>query len=100
MALQGERLAVLVWTSIGAGSGLTAPGAPVTLAWLSRGDAGGVGSRWWSERLGMVFDHEAEVEDMGMSFQAVVSAITAEQWRSGAPAGDQIDVRRPGPFGR
>jgi RimJ/RimL family protein N-acetyltransferase len=42
-------------------------------------------------RLGMVFDHEAEIEDMGMVFQAVVYAITAEQWRSGAGA------RRHGP---
>jgi len=33
-------------------------------------------------RLGMVFDHEAEVEDNGVTFQAVVYAITAEQWRS------------------
>ena len=33
-------------------------------------------------RLGMTFDHEAEVEDMGMVFQVVVYAITAEQWRS------------------
>jgi RimJ/RimL family protein N-acetyltransferase len=37
-------------------------------------------------RLGMVFDHEADVEDMGMVFQVVVYAITAEQWRSGAAA--------------
>ena len=37
-------------------------------------------------RPGMVFDHRAEVEDMGMAFQAVVSAITGEQWRSGAAA--------------
>jgi hypothetical protein len=37
-------------------------------------------------RLGMVFDHEAEIEDMGTVFQAVVYAITAEQWRSGAAA--------------
>ena len=35
-------------------------------------------------RLGMVFDHEAEIEDMGTVFQVVVYAITAEQWRSGA----------------
>ena len=35
-------------------------------------------------RLGMVFDHEAEIEDMGMVFQAVVYAMTSEQWRSGA----------------
>ena len=35
-------------------------------------------------RLGMVFDHEAEIEDMGTVFQAVVYAITSEHWRSGA----------------
>jgi hypothetical protein len=29
-------------------------------------------------------DHEAEIEDMGMVFQAVVYVITGEQWRSGA----------------
>jgi hypothetical protein len=33
-------------------------------------------------RLGMVSDHEAEIEDMGMVFQAVAYAITDEQWRS------------------
>jgi len=37
-------------------------------------------------RLGMVFDHQAEIEDMGMIFQAVIYAITAEQWRSRAAA--------------
>ena len=31
-------------------------------------------------RLRMMFDHEAEIEDMGMVFQAVVYAITREQW--------------------
>jgi RimJ/RimL family protein N-acetyltransferase len=35
-------------------------------------------------RLGMTFDHEAEIEDMGMVFQAVVYVITGEQWRGGA----------------
>jgi RimJ/RimL family protein N-acetyltransferase len=35
-------------------------------------------------RLGMVFDHEAEVEDEGEVFQAVVYSITAERWRSRA----------------
>ena len=34
-------------------------------------------------RLGMVFDHEAEIEDMGVVFQAVVYAITVS---SGAAA--------------
>jgi RimJ/RimL family protein N-acetyltransferase len=33
-------------------------------------------------RLGMAFDHEAEVEDNGQVFQAVVYSITADQWRS------------------
>ena len=33
-------------------------------------------------RLGMVFDHEAEVEDEGKVFQAVVYSITAVRWRS------------------
>ena len=32
-------------------------------------------------RLGMTFDHEAEVEDDGERFQAVIYAITAAQWR-------------------
>jgi len=33
-------------------------------------------------RLGMAFDHEAEIEDMGMVFQVVVYAITSQQWLS------------------
>jgi RimJ/RimL family protein N-acetyltransferase len=33
-------------------------------------------------RLGMQFDREAEVEDSGVVFQAVIHAITAEQWAS------------------
>jgi hypothetical protein len=32
-------------------------------------------------RLGMVFDHEAQVEDEGQTFEAVVYSITAERWR-------------------
>jgi RimJ/RimL family protein N-acetyltransferase len=32
-------------------------------------------------RLGMVFDHEAQVEDEGQMFEAVVYSITADQWR-------------------
>jgi RimJ/RimL family protein N-acetyltransferase len=35
-------------------------------------------------RLGMVFDHQAEVEEDGVVFQAVVYAITDGQWRSRA----------------
>jgi RimJ/RimL family protein N-acetyltransferase len=34
-------------------------------------------------RLGMVFDHEAEIEDEGVTFHAVVYSITAERWRAG-----------------
>jgi RimJ/RimL family protein N-acetyltransferase len=37
-------------------------------------------------RLGMVFDHEAEIVDMGQVFQAVVYVITREQWQGGAAA--------------
>jgi RimJ/RimL family protein N-acetyltransferase len=33
------------------------------------------------ERLGMMFDHEAQVEDEGEVFDAVIYAVTAEQWR-------------------
>ena len=36
-------------------------------------------------RLGMTFDHEAEVEDDGVLFEAVIHSITAEQWREGRP---------------
>ena len=32
-------------------------------------------------RLGMAFDHEAQVEDEGVLFDAVVYAITASEWR-------------------
>ena len=39
-------------------------------------------------RLGMVFDHEAEVEDNGVTFQAVIYAITAAQWHGRAPRSD------------
>jgi RimJ/RimL family protein N-acetyltransferase len=35
-------------------------------------------------RLGMVFDHQAEVEEDGVVLQAVVYAITAARWRSRA----------------
>lgn len=43
------------------------------------------------KRLGMSFDHEAELDDEGVSFPAVVHSITAERWRSaqsddGAPS--------------
>jgi hypothetical protein len=38
-------------------------------------------------RLGMVFDREAEVEDNGVTFQAVVYAITADQWRTRSGGG-------------
>jgi hypothetical protein len=29
----------------------------------------------------MVFDHEAEIEDEGVVFQAVVYSITRDRWR-------------------
>jgi RimJ/RimL family protein N-acetyltransferase len=32
-------------------------------------------------RLGMIFDHEADIEDEGSVFHAVVYSITAERWR-------------------
>ncbi len=32
-------------------------------------------------RLGMVFDHEADVEDDGVVFHALVFSITGDQWR-------------------
>ena len=35
-------------------------------------------------RLGMVFDHQAEVVDDGQTFQAVVYSVTADQWHSRA----------------
>ena len=35
-------------------------------------------------RLGMEFDREAEIEDMGQVFQAVVYSITADRWRARA----------------
>ena len=35
-------------------------------------------------RLGMVFDHEAEVEDDGAVFDAVIYSITGDQWREHA----------------
>jgi RimJ/RimL family protein N-acetyltransferase len=33
-------------------------------------------------RLGMVFDHHAELEYEGSTFLAVVHALTADQWRT------------------
>ena len=32
-------------------------------------------------RLGMMFDHEAKVEDEGEVFDAVIYSTTAERWR-------------------
>ncbi|MEX0754883.1 MAG: hypothetical protein WD739_10765 [Actinomycetota bacterium] len=39
-------------------------------------------------RLGMTFDHEAEVEDDGIVFQAVVYSITDDRWRRRHPIED------------
>jgi RimJ/RimL family protein N-acetyltransferase len=38
-------------------------------------------------RLGMGFEREAEIEDSGVVFDAVIHAITAEQWRRSAERG-------------
>jgi RimJ/RimL family protein N-acetyltransferase len=35
--------------------------------------------------LGMTFDHEAEIEDDGLTYQCVVYSLTAERWRSRPP---------------
>jgi RimJ/RimL family protein N-acetyltransferase len=35
-------------------------------------------------RLGMVFDHEAQVEDDGVVFDAMIYSITSDQWRGRA----------------
>jgi len=32
-------------------------------------------------RLGLVYDHSAELEERGVRFQAVIHSITADQWR-------------------
>ena len=37
-------------------------------------------------RLGMVYDHEAEIEDDGDRFDAVIHAVTPERWRERAVA--------------
>ncbi|TMM25998.1 MAG: GNAT family N-acetyltransferase, partial [Actinobacteria bacterium] len=34
------------------------------------------------QRLGMTFDHEAQVEDEGEVFDAVIYAVNAETWRA------------------
>jgi RimJ/RimL family protein N-acetyltransferase len=36
-------------------------------------------------RLGMVWDHDAELTEDGVTFPAVVHSITAEQWRAAQP---------------
>lgn len=43
------------------------------------------------QRLGMLFDHEAEVEDNGVVFQGVVYSITRERWLG--DAGDRARNR-------
>ena len=35
-------------------------------------------------RLGMTFDHAAQIEDEGETFDAVIYSITAERWRERA----------------
>lgn len=39
-------------------------------------------------RLGMVFYHEAEIQDEGIVFQAVVYSLTAERWRARTDRGE------------
>jgi RimJ/RimL family protein N-acetyltransferase len=34
------------------------------------------------ERLGMAFDHEADIEDDGLAYHCAVYSLTAERWRS------------------
>jgi hypothetical protein len=36
-------------------------------------------------RLGMTFDHEAQIVDDGLTFDAVVYSITRAQWLTGRP---------------
>jgi RimJ/RimL family protein N-acetyltransferase len=38
-----------------------------------------------ARRLGMVWDHDAELPEDGTTFAAVVHSITAEQWRAAQP---------------
>lgn len=46
-------------------------------------------------RLGMTFDHEAELDDDGIRFQAVIHSISADQWRAAArPSGPLSSGRR------
>ncbi|MFZ0323569.1 MAG: GNAT family N-acetyltransferase [Actinomycetes bacterium] len=39
-------------------------------------------------RLGMEFDHRAQIVDEGIEFDAVIYAVTADQWKTGAPPSD------------
>jgi RimJ/RimL family protein N-acetyltransferase len=47
------------------------------------------------QRLGMTFDHGAQIEDEGEVFDAVIYSITAESWRErrtlmGGPGGPAV----------
>jgi RimJ/RimL family protein N-acetyltransferase len=48
---------------------------------ISTTDHDNVRSLGVMRRLGMAFDHETEMTDDGETFQAVVYAVTAEEWR-------------------
>lgn len=48
---------------------------------ISMTDHDNLRSRAVMERLGMTFDHEARIVDEGQEFEAVVYALTADQWR-------------------
>jgi RimJ/RimL family protein N-acetyltransferase len=49
---------------------------------ISIADVPNVRSREVMERLSMTLDHEAELLDDGVAFQAAVYAISADQWRN------------------
>ncbi len=46
-------------------------------------------------RLGMTFDHEAQVVDDGIVFDAVVHSVTRETWYRGRPGSPPDDPSRP-----
>ena len=49
---------------------------------ISIADVPNVRSRGVMQRLGMALDHEAELMDDGIAFQAAVYAISADEWRN------------------
>ncbi len=51
-------------------------------------------------RLGLRWDHDAQIEDEGVVFDAVVHSITAEQWRGRAVRAGRRDAGSGPPPGR